>query len=170
METNTIDKMRTDEKTGTKPAIVINRIFNTPVHHVWRAITEPEEFKKWYGPTDYTCPYSRMEARVGGKYLNCLKGPDGKEYWSTGSVKELVVDKKLVIKDSFSEDKGNRKKADDYGLEGNWPDETTISFELVEADGATKLRLQHDGIPEEAQKECRQSWIESFDKLEKNIR
>ena len=165
-----MDKMRTDEKTVTQQPIVINRVFNIPVHQVWRAITEPQEFKKWWGPKGFTCPSSRMEARVGGNYLNCMKSPDGKEFWSTGTVKELVVDKKLVLSDSFSDDKGNKKNASDYGMEGDWPDESTITFELEEADGATKLRLQHEGIPQEAHEDCKQGWNESFDKLEKNIK
>ena len=114
-----MDKMRTDEKIATQPVIVINRVFNIPVHQVWRAITEAEEFKKWWGPSGFTCPFSQMDARVGGNYLNCMKGPDGKEYWSTGIVKELETDKKLVISDSFSDEKGNRKKAAEYGMEGD---------------------------------------------------
>ena len=165
-----MDKMRTDEKIATQPVIVINRVFNIPVHQVWRGITEAEEFKKWWGPSGFTCPFSQMDARVGGNYLNCMKGPDGKEYWSTGIVKELETDKKLVISDIFSDEKGNRKKAAEYGMEGDWPEEMTITFELVEADGATKLRLQHEGIPKEAQQDCKQGWNESFDKLEKNIK
>jgi uncharacterized protein YndB with AHSA1/START domain len=81
--------------------IVINRVFNLPVSVVWLAWTDGEYFKKWWGPKDFTCPSSKMEAKVGGKYLNCMRGPDGKEYWSTGEVKELIPERKLVVTDSF---------------------------------------------------------------------
>ena len=87
--------------------VVILRIFDLPVNKVWRALTEPEQFKKWWGPKGFTCPSSKMEARVGGRYLNCMRGPDGKEYWSTGVVKEFIPGEKLVITDSFSDPKGN---------------------------------------------------------------
>lgn len=150
--------------------IVIYRVFDIPLNKVWKALTEPEEFKKWWGPKGFTCPSSKMEARVGGIYLNCMKGPDGKEYWSTGTVKELIPEEKLVVTDSFSDDKGNIKPASDYKMPGNWPKELLITFELEEADGATKLRLRHEGVPGEVHDECRNSWNESFDKLEENIK
>src|SRR5947207_8439808 len=150
--------------------VVIHRVFDLPVSKVWRALTEAEQFKKWWGPKGFTCPFSKMEARVGGKYLSCMRGPDGKEYWSTGVVKEFIPEKKLVVTDSFSDSEGNKIPASDYGMPGNWPEELLISFELEEADGATKLILQHDGIPEEMHDECMKGWNESLDKLEKNIK
>ena len=150
--------------------LVIHRVFDLPVSKVWRALTEPEQFKKWWGPNGFTCPSSKMEARPGGKYLNCMRGPDGKEYWSTGVVKEFIPGKKLVLTDSFSDEKGNIKSASEYGMPGDWPKELLITFELEEADGATKLKLEHEGVPEEMHDECVKGWNESFDKLEENIK
>jgi len=149
--------------------IVINRVFNLPVSVVWLAWTDTEYFKKWWGPRGFTCPSSKMEARVGGKYLNCMRGPDGKEYWSTGVVKELIPERKLVVTDSFSDDKGNIKPASEYGMPGNWPKELLITVYLEEADGATKMKLKHQGIPNEMREDCIKGWNESFDKLEENI-
>lgn len=155
--------------TAVQNEVVIHRVFDLPVDKVWRALTEPEEFKKWWGPEGFTCPSSQMEARVGGKYLNCMRGPDGKEWWSTGVVKEFKPEKRLVLSDSFSDKNGNVKSASDYGMQGDWPMEFLITFELEEADGATKLKLLHEGIPEEAHDDCVKGWNESFDKLEENI-
>jgi uncharacterized protein YndB with AHSA1/START domain len=165
METITKSK----QGTTSQKEIVIQRVFDLPLNKVWKALTEAEEFKKWWGPKGFTCPSSKMEARVGGRYLNCMRGPDGKEFWSTGVVKELIPEKKLVITDNFSDEKGNIKDPSEYGLAGNWPKELLITFELEEADGATKFRLQHEGIPPEMRDECIQGWNESLDKLEKNI-
>jgi uncharacterized protein YndB with AHSA1/START domain len=171
METTTKSKYDVKHQgSAIQNEIVIHRVFDLPVSKVWRALTEPEQFKKWWGPNAFTCPSSKMETRVGGKYLNCMRGPDGKEYWSTGVVKEFIPEKKLVITDSFSDEKGNIKSASEYNMPGDWPKELLISFELEEADGATKLRLQHEGIPEEMHDECVKGWNESFDKLEKNIK
>ena len=150
--------------------IVINRVFNLPVSVVWLAWTDTEYFKKWWGPRGFTCPSSKMEAKVGGKYLNCMRGPDGKEYWSTGVVKELIPERKLVVTDSFSDDKGNIKPASEYGMPGDWPKELLITVYLEEADGATKMKLKHQGIPGEMREDCIKGWNESFDKLEENIK
>jgi uncharacterized protein YndB with AHSA1/START domain len=149
--------------------ILINKVFNLPLNAVWLAWTEPEHLKKWWGPKGYTCPSSQMEAKVGGKYLNCMRGPDGKEYWSTGEVKEFIPERKLVITDSFADEKGNIRSASDYGMPGNWPKELLITVYFEEADGATKMKLRHQGVPGEVREDCIKSWNESFDKLENNI-
>jgi uncharacterized protein YndB with AHSA1/START domain len=74
-----------------------------------------------------------------------------------------------VIADNFSDEHGNIISASEYGMPGDWPKELLITFSLEEADGATKLKLTHEGIPEEMREECIKGWNESFDKLEKNI-
>ena len=158
------------QETASQNDIVINRVIDLPINKVWRAWTEAEEFKKWWGPKDFTCPSSKMEAKVGGKYLNCMRGPDGKEYWSTGIVKELIPERKLVVTDNFSDEKGNIIPASDYGMKGNWPKELLITVYLEEADGATKMKLRHEGIPPEMREECIQGWNESLDKIDKNIK
>jgi len=170
METKTKNRQNKGQQdTHVENALVIQRVFNLPVKVVWLALTDSEYYKKWWGPRGFTVPYSKMEAKVGGKYLNCMRSPDGKDYWSTGVVKQLIPDKKLVVTDSFSDDKGNIKSAADYGMPGDWPRELLITFELEEADGATKMRLLHEGVPAEMHDECMQGWNESFDKLEANI-
>jgi len=171
METQTKTKQNARQQdTALQNDIVIYRVFNLPKRLVWLALTDPEYFKKWWGPKGFTCPTSKMEARVGAKYLNCMRGPDGKEYWSTGIVKELIPEKKLVVTDSFSDSEGNIKSASEHGLPGDWPRELLITFELEEADGATKLHLTHEGVPDEMHEDCKKGWNESFDKLEENIK
>lgn len=163
-------KTKTRQDTAVQNDIVIHRVFKLTANKLWQALTVPEHFKKWWGPEGFTCPSSTMEARKGGKYLNCMRGPDGKEYWSTGVVNEFVPEKKLVITDSFSDSKGNIISASDLGMQGDWPREMLITFEVEEADGATKLKLTHVGIPDEGHDDCVQGWNESFDKLERNIK
>jgi uncharacterized protein YndB with AHSA1/START domain len=168
METKTKQDIK-QQGSALQNEIVINRVFNLPVSVVWLAWTDAEYFKKWWGPRGFTCPSSKMEAKVGGKYLSCMRGPDGKEFWSTGVVKELIPERKLVVTDSFSDDKGNIKPASEYGMPGDWPKELLITVYLEEADGATKMKLKHQGVPNEMREDCIKGWNESFDKLEENI-
>ena len=168
METKTKQDIK-QQGSALQNEIVINRVFNLPVSVVWLAWTDAEYFKKWWGPRGFTCPSSKMEARVGGKYLSCMRGPDGKEFWSTGVVKELIPERKLVVTDSFSDDKGNIKPASEYGMPGDWPKDILITVYLEEADGATKMKLKHQGIPNEMREDCITGWNESFDKWEENI-
>ena len=95
---------------------------------------------------------------------------ESEEYWSTGVVKEFVPERKLVVTDNFSDEKGNIKPASEYGMAGDWPKELLITVYLEEADGATKMKLRHEGIPDEMRDDCIQGWNESLDKLENNIK
>ena len=83
--------------TKNKNALTITRIFDAPRDLVWKAWTDPEYYKKWWGPTYFTAPISKIDLRVGGKYLSCMRGPDGKDYWSTGVYREIVPLERLVI-------------------------------------------------------------------------
>jgi uncharacterized protein YndB with AHSA1/START domain len=166
METKTKRK-NVKQEPAVQNELVIHRVFDKSARELWKAWTEPEIFKKWWGPNGFTCPESSMEARKGGHYLNCMRSPDGKEFWSTGEIKEFVPERKLVISDSFADEKGNVIPASEYGMQGDWPSELLITIELEEADGATKMKLTHEGIPPEMHDECMQGWNESFDKLDK---
>jgi uncharacterized protein YndB with AHSA1/START domain len=172
METNTQTKQDVRQKgSALQNKIVINRVFDLPVSKVWQAWTEPEQFKKWWGPEGFTCPISKMEARKGGKYLSCMRSADGKEFWSTGVIEEFIPQKKLVVTDSFSDAKGNIIPASEYGMPGDWPDQLliTVNFEEL-GENRTKITLQHEGIPDEMREECIKGWNESLDKLAKNLR
>jgi hypothetical protein len=106
--------------TGGKPMnnLTITRDFAAPRETVWKAWTIPEMFKKWWGPKDFTCPVARIDFKVGGTYLVCMRGPDGKDIWSTGTYKKIVPMEKIVCTDSFADKDGNVVPATYYGMEG----------------------------------------------------
>jgi len=154
-------------KTDTKQKTVsINRKFNLPLSTIWKAWTEPESFKKWWGPTNYTCTYCTIDLRVGGKYLANMKDKEGNEVFGTGTYKEIVPNKKLVMSDHFADSKGNIIPAPKE-MKGEWPEEgALITLELSENDGKTSLSMEQEGIPVEMYEDCIQGWQESFDKME----
>jgi uncharacterized protein YndB with AHSA1/START domain len=61
-----------------KDELTITRIIDVPRELVWKAWTEPGLIMRWWGPKNFTSPVSKIDLRVGGKYLNCMRGPDGK--------------------------------------------------------------------------------------------
>lgn len=57
--------------------LIISRTFDAPRELVWRAWTVPEYTMRWWGPKDFTVPSSTIDLRVGGRYLNCMRSPEG---------------------------------------------------------------------------------------------
>ena len=149
-----------------KEELIIARIFDAPRELMWKAWTDPEHLKKWWGPKYFTAPYSKIDFRVGGRYLSAMRGPDGKDYWSTGVYREIVALEKLVCTDSFADENGQVVPAAHYGMTGEWPLELLVTVTFEERDGKTRLTLRHAGLPAgEMREQCAAGWNESFDKL-----
>jgi uncharacterized protein YndB with AHSA1/START domain len=150
--------------------LVITRVFDAPRDLVWKAWTDPERVMRWWGPKDFTAPVSKIDLRVEGKYINCMRGagPDGvvRDFWSTGVYREIVPQKRLVCTDSFADENGNVVPASHYGMEGDWPLELLITVTFEETGGKTKMTLLHEGMPAGQMRDLAGAgWNESFDKL-----
>lgn len=146
--------------------LVITRVFDAPVERVWQAWTDPKQIMRWWGPKDFTAPTIHFDLREGSKYHFLMRGPDSKDYWSTGTIQEIVPLERLVFTDSFADDHGNIVPAAYYGMEGDFPLEMVVTVLFEELPGKTKMTLTHTGMPEDQNKEMAgQGWKESFDKL-----
>jgi len=158
--------MPTEKSIATEKPLVITRIFDAPRESVWKAWSDPELMKLWWGPKGFTSPVCSIDFRVGGVYLYCMRSPDGKDYWSTGVYREIVKPELIVCTDSFSDEKGNVVPATHYGMSPNFPLEMLVTVTFEEYADKTKFTLHHFGIPSGAdQNMARQGWSESFDKL-----
>ena len=87
--------------TKNQEELFITRIFDALRERVWKAWTEPELMKRWWGPKGFTTPYCEIDLRVGGKFLYCMRSPEGKDYWNTGVCREIVRLERIVCTDSF---------------------------------------------------------------------
>ena len=151
--------------------LVITRIFDAPREHVWRAWTEPERLMRWWGPKGFTSPACRNDLRVGGKYLYCMRSPEGQDFWSTGMYREIARPSLLVCTDSFADEEGNVVPATHYGMSPDFPLELQVAVTLAEDGGKTRMTLRHVGIPAgEMSEMCEAGWNESFDKLAESLR
>jgi len=146
--------------------LIITRVFDAPVELVWKAWTEPEHLMRWWGPKTFTSPSCKIDLRVGGKYLFCMRDSDGKDYWSTGIFREIVPQKRLVFTDSFSDAQGNVVPATYYGMSSQFPEELLVTLTFEDLVDKTRMTLHHSGFPEGNDKDMASvGWNESIDKL-----
>lgn len=151
--------------------ILITRIFDAPRELVWKAWTDPEHVKRWWGPKDFTAPFVQNDFRVGGKYLYLMRSAEGKDYWSTGVYREIIPEEKIVVSDSFADEKGNIVPASHYGMTGDWPLELLVTLTFEKQGNKTKFTLRHEGMPAgDMIKQAEQGWNESLDKLAESLR
>lgn len=148
----------------------IVRNFNASKEQVWHAWSDPEHFKKWWGPKEYSCPDCIMDFRIGGKFLACMMDDKGHKIWSTGIYTEIIPNEKIVFTDCFADENGNVVSSEHYGMQGV-PMEMKVTVILKEANGKTEMTLIHEGLPEgEHLTGANIGWNTSIDKMEESFK
>ncbi len=147
--------------------IVITRVFDAPRKRVFKAWTEPERLMRWWGPNGFTTPVCKIDLRPGGVFHNCMRSPEGRDYWSKGVYREVVEPERIVCTDSFSDEKGNLVQPTHYGMSPDWPQEALVTVTFDEHEGQTKLTLRHSvgSAPAAERDQCQAGWTESLDRL-----
>jgi uncharacterized protein YndB with AHSA1/START domain len=153
-----------------EPDLVIERVFDAPRSLVFKAWTEPERLKRWWGPTGFTTPYCAIDLRPGGAIHFCMRSPEGFEIWCKGEYREIVEPERIVCTSFFSNERGDRVPPTSYGLSAEWPEETVFTMTFEERDGKTKFTLRQVGVPMIAEREgAVEGWSQSFDKLDEAL-
>ncbi len=147
--------------------MVITRVFDAPRELVWKAWTDPKYVMQWWGPKEFTAPVCKIDFRVGGKFLCCMRTPDGQEFWNGGEYHEIVPYEKIVSSMYFADAEGNKVDASAYGVEHEAIEDAcdVVTFEDL---GNGKTRLTFTGNePMESAKESGQleGWRQIFEKL-----
>ena len=156
------------DSTITKDAVVIERTFDTAVDLIWQMWTDPEHFKKWYGPKGFTVPVAEMDVRVGGKRLICMASPDGSmKMWTTGEYTEIVPNERLVYTESPADENGNVVSPSAMGMPDGYPAATEVTVLLNDLGGRTKMVMTHTGVP--ADSGASDGWEQAFDKMADHI-
>ena len=147
--------------------MMITRIFDAPRELVWKAWTDPKYVMQWWGPTGFTAPNCKMDFRVGGKSLLCMKSPDGQEFWNAIEYHEIILHEKIVSSMYFADSKGNKVEPEAYGIEHE-AIEGAYDVTIFEDHGNGQTKLTFIGNePAESAKNSGQmeGWIQILDKV-----
>ncbi len=103
--------------------IGLTRIFKAPRELVYRAFSDPEILKRWFGPRGWSLVTCDVDARVGGGFRFVLRAPDGRQLGMHGTYRELAPPDKSVHTEGF----------DDF------PGESRVTSTFTERNGETTL-------------------------------
>ena len=149
------------------PLVEVEKKFRAPVSRVFEAWANANLLREWWGPEDFNCPSARIDFKVDGEYLFCMRSRDKKkEIWSTGRYLEIDTDRKILCTSLPCDAKG--RVGSRLSAEGSYPDIgesfITIDFEALSED-ITRLKLSHERLPKRIHDECVAGWSSSLEKL-----
>lgn len=141
------------ERVTEKPSLTLTRHYPVGPEKVWRAWTEAQAVKKWWGPgPGEPVSAAELDVRVGGRFRITFGGPDGKAHTCAGEYKEVTPNRKLVFT-------------------WCWPNSTpervsvvTILFKAVPS--GTDLTFKHEQLfDEKVRDDHKRGWSGTLDKL-----
>jgi uncharacterized protein YndB with AHSA1/START domain len=146
--------------TGEKQ-FTITRVFDAPREMIWRAWTDPDEAAAWWHPRGVVTPRESVEldVRPGGRYRYTMIAPDGSEYPTVGTYREVVPLERLVFT---------------WGSPGD-PDEIMplVTIDLAdhgELGEQTRMTFHLDGIAgSPGDENVYDGWASAFDVLDERL-
>ena len=137
----------------------ISHTFNASREQVWKAWTECERVKQWFGPKGFTTTVANMDFRPGGTYHYCMQSADGHEMWGKFVYREIVEPERIVLLNSFSDAAGNATR---HPMVATWPLEMLSKFTLAEEEGGRTM-VTFEWIPANATEEERKTFDTAHD-------
>jgi len=159
---------------GLEP-FAISRTFKASRERLWKAFSELEQLKQWFGPKGFTTKQAKLDFRPGGTYHYCLVAPNGQEMWGKFTYKEIVPPSRIVFVSAFSDAEGGLGR---HPMAPSWPQQmlTTITF----AEEGDKARFTVEWLPidpsedelrtfHEGRDSMKQGWTGTFEQLEEYL-
>jgi uncharacterized protein YndB with AHSA1/START domain len=133
----------------------LEREFKAKPDKVFAAWIEPEQIAKWFGPEGMTIPRKEIDARVGGKWLTTMRGPDGVDRTVSGVYREVDRPRRLVFTWAWHND----------GKRGH---ETEVTVDFRAKGSGTLMTLTQRTFAESKDRDMHQmGWSSSFNDLAK---
>ena len=90
--------------------IKVRRSFEAHIDMVWSAFTDTEILDKWWAPKPYKVITKSQEFEVGGRWLYCMKGPEGDEQWCLFDYEFILPFEGFKGQDAFCNEDGDKNE------------------------------------------------------------
>jgi len=137
-----------------RPFLTLNRLYPVAPEKVYRAWTDPEAIRRWWGPGGHDpVSLAELDVRVGGRFRIVFGGADGRAHEVQGVYREVVPNRRLAFTWTWPNSTPERESL------------VTITFRA--AAGGTELDFRHEQLFDETVRDNhRRGWTESLAKLD----
>ena len=157
-----------------KQDLVLTRVFDAPVEAVWKAWTDPEEVKKWWGPRNFTSHSCTIDFREGGKFVFHMRAPkemNNADFYTAGVYKKIAPQEFIEFTQGLADKDGNKIDPTTMGMPPDFPEEIPSLLAFKRVDGKTELTAVEYGWTLGQMREMSKLGLEEcLDKLAENLR
>jgi uncharacterized protein YndB with AHSA1/START domain len=119
--------------------ITVTRVFNAAPELVWKAWTEPELVKRWWGPDRFTCPSAEINFREGATSLVCMRSPKefrGGDFYSIWTYTKIIPFQRIEFIQNLSDASGKKMAPVMVGMPPDFPEDikTIVLFKELGKD------------------------------------
>jgi uncharacterized protein YndB with AHSA1/START domain len=97
------------------------RTYNAPLDLVWRAWSDPEQVKRWWGPNYFISSYCVMDFREGGRTVVSMRPPDGRDVFTEWLYQHIVPLERIEFVQNIVDKNGALVENDFSDPESNAP-------------------------------------------------
>jgi uncharacterized protein YndB with AHSA1/START domain len=134
--------------------LLIVRAFDAPAALVFAMWSQPEHFKRWFGPEGFECDHCEMDFRVGGAYRAMIRSPDAGENWFSGTYLEIRPSQRLVFTFTWNNDGPSAQV------------ETRVTITFTEREGRTEQTFHQTPFLNAERRDSHVGgWTSTFGKL-----
>ena len=111
--------------------IIFSRVYPASINIVWKAWTDSELIKKWWGPDKFTCDHAEIDFREGGTSMVSMKAPielGGNEWFNIWQYRKIIPLERIEFDQSFSDKNGKKIQPFEAGMPPDFPD---VVFTIV---------------------------------------
>ena len=139
-------------------ALELTCTLDAPRERIFKALTDPGELAKWWGPSGFTTPEIEVDLRVGGGFRFGMQPPDGALFHLAGEYLEIEPPSRLAYTFRWEEpDPDDRETLVRLSLETAAADLTELSLSQGRFSTEARWALHRDG------------WTDSFVRLSELI-
>jgi uncharacterized protein YndB with AHSA1/START domain len=142
------------DREGDELVLCLKRILPAPRAAVYRALSDPGELAKWWGPRGFATPSVQFHPRVGGCYRIAMQPPDGDLFHLSGEFREVRPPARLA-----------------YTFRWDPPDpddrQTVVTLSLEDRGERTEVLLTQRAFATEDRRALHEAgWADCFGRLE----
>ena len=144
-------------KLREKPSLALSRTYPVAPQKVWRAWTDAQALKRWWGPGNEPVSLAQLDVRVGGRFRIVFGGAQGTDHEVQGVYREVVPCSKTTVGRLV--------------FTWTWPNstperESVVTIVFKAAGTGTELDFRHEQLFDESVRDGHQrGWSGALDKL-----